>query len=161
MATTEELILTRYFKNLVDAIVSPGPVAIDLFSAGMIAGEARDEATNEHVSKNTRASNLVSAVLAAVKSSPQFFSSFLNVMKRHPPGNLVAERMEREYRKLIALSAAHCAMYKGLVAVLLRVLTGGEPAEEHVESSYKQLRKRDIRKWSEIFHMGISLALSL
>lgn len=100
MATTEELILTKYFGKLVDAIVAPGPVANDLFSVGMIARDTRDEATNEHVAKNTRASNLVSAVLAAVRVSPNLFSSFLNVMKKHPPGNLVAEMIAREYRKL-------------------------------------------------------------
>ena len=50
MATTdEEQIIIRYFDDLVNAIVEPGPVARSLFSMKLIGRETREEASNAHI----------------------------------------------------------------------------------------------------------------
>ena len=119
MATKEAQLLTAYFEQLVNAIVSPGPVANSLYAEGMIGKETRDAAMNLYAEKITRASNLVSAASVVAGSSPDHFNKFLNVMKRQEPAvKIVVEKIENEYRKLLRVTAVY---FEFELTALLRV----------------------------------------
>ena len=94
----EVKVLRTYYGKLRRAMTdSADAVALDLISAGLIAGSTLDE-IHPAANKVSKVSKLLRGVTSAVEINPRNFRKFLLVLNDYPPLlNEVAKSMEQDY----------------------------------------------------------------
>ena len=97
---TERLVFKEYYSDLQWAIQSPGVFACNLYSKGIIDEEVRDRAQLLSITCVERNQILLSAVEQAIKTHPQHFQQFLDILADEPTTECLYRRILESYSEL-------------------------------------------------------------
>jgi len=98
--STELLVFKRHYSVLQSAIQSPGTLAGILYANGIIDEDVRDRAQLPSITGSKSNQILLNAVEQAIKTEPQNFHKFLDILTDEPTTELLSSRLLECYSEL-------------------------------------------------------------
>lgn len=93
-ASAESLALQEVYQDLVTATMySPHPLALALYSEGVISSSDREKVFLQTLTPEEKANALLHAVEAKVKVNPNQFMTFVSTLRKHEDLSVIADRL--------------------------------------------------------------------